>query len=693
MSYFARSETRPRWHWHVFVLSPDGGGGLSSEEEKHLHQVRPVVPQVSPEFVPGEWEVLPAADGHTHQLEPLSGKGLEPENKKAQEVYSECLRLFQAEIENETECRKDAQEAEDFYRGKQWKDGDRRQLKKDKRACLTINKCEALVDSVSGSMRQNQMDWKCRPIEGSDQASADLATMVLKAIATWNNFPEEETEVCDDQIISGRGCFHLFPEKTPNGGNQLTLEWWPNTDVYLGQHMRKDLRDCEHMSKARWFSSAEVRYLYPEKAGSLPTTWTGPEDFAGGEIVKPNPGQAYSSDRMSPDTRNMTASLMMDNASKSLRVVEQWRREYRKTPVITDAEGVVSSWSRWDADEVSRAKRIPGITVDWVMRQQMRKTTFTAGTILEDEYPDQPEGVEFPITPVFGHFRRGKWWGKLESAKDPQRDLNKRFSQTHDVFNKMAGYGWFTSRDMFSTDEEFERFKQVSSQSGWVVELQDATRKPVREDGVKVPAELITGIQTARDTFDEVTAWSTKWINAGADMSGDAVAERQRSALLPNEYLFSNLRGAKRRLGRSILAWVQHLFTAEQIARLVMSSDAWQGGKIGQQTVEEFTFEDIVRMLSTKDLTKFDVEVSEDTWSPTVRMSNFRMWSKIPNTPMEMLVEMSDLPNKKRFTELLTAQQQAAKAEQDRKMQMELGKTVIAKGADPAAVMNPGGQK
>jgi len=677
---FARTN-RLMDHWHVARVDMIAGRGLTSEDGKHRHELMlrgggGGSPDGS--FRPQDWVVMPAPDGHAHFLEPLVGEEEQPGEKA---TYGECLEVFQHELDNEDDNLKDAREAEDFYRGKQWCEADRVKLEAEDRAVITINRCESLVDSLSGTMRQNRIDWKCRPMEAGDTRMADLATLILKAVSIDNQLESEEVDICEDKIIGGRGAFQLIPSKDEFGRKKLLIEWFPRDDYFCGKHLRRDLRDCEDMSKARWYSPAKLRQEFPEFADDIPDSWDGPE----AAMTEGNPREdKYAFGKTEK-------ALLWDTGGKRIRVVEMWRKEFTKTPVIKDEQTGEAFPGPWTSASARKAARVPGTVVDWVPVVRMRQTIFTAGKILKDGYPRIPAGVTFPLYVSYGHKRLGRWWGKLQAAKDPQRNINKRESQLTDILARMAGYGWYITRDMFDSDGEFEAFKQNVAKAGWIATLLDINRKPVREEGSKVPTEVISGLTTAGDAFNTVTAWSMAWISGSGEMSGDSVAERQKNALLPNEFLFDNLKHTKIRLGKAVLAWVQQEMTPEDIARLVVNSGARDQAKIDGRPATDFSEQDIIALLQNKDLTRYDVIVSDEAWSPTTRMSNFRQWAKIPNVPLRALIEMSDIPNKERMLEILDQQEKAQAAAEQAKSQMEIGKTLIAKGIDPRSMPAGGG--
>jgi hypothetical protein len=110
------------------------------------------------------------------------------------------------------------------------------------------------------------------------------------------------------------------------------------------------------------------------------------------------------------------------------------------------------------------------------------------------------------------------------------------------------------------------------------------------------------------------------------------------------------------------------------------------------QDSSEFTDEEIFELLQTSDLDAYDVEVTESSWSPSMRMSTFMLLSELAKTgqpiPPEALFEFADMPEEVRQKILgMMQQQQSGMAEAEQaKADAEIQKTLIAQGQIPPEV-------
>lgn len=677
-------------HFHLVMIDPVTMGGVTSEDQKHRHtavnqmQAMPTVdpmtgaPLPPPPFRMEDWVIAPdPMDGHTHEI-----RGLEADTKTGEdkdETSAECVKLFLTCIDRETESRQREDESEAFYMGDQWDESTRLKLMEKDRAAVTINHCEGVVDDLVGYLRQNRRDFMVLPTEGTDQKAADLWTQVLKIIAGNAGMDAEEDMGFEDLVVMGREVYKVYP--TFDGADpEIAIERTIPRDVYFGYHERPDMKDCHVMIQARWMSGYEVKELWPEVADEVDGM-----RMLVDEPIDPEEGAGTS-------TRN---PALFDAARKEIRVYEIWRKEFGRKPLLRFADGSVIDGLMWRSAEAAKARTLPDVEVEWKPAVKYRKTTMAGTLVLEDEYPEIPQGVDGMIFGTYAKYRRNRWWGKLEAGKDPQREINKRHSQSIDVLNKVAPYGYFYDKRTFPNEQAKDKFKNDISSPGFMVEISDQNRPPKLAEGVKTPVELINGITNATEKFFSVLSHSRAWLNAPADVSGDALEERRRAGMTANEFLYDNHAKLKRRIGKAIIAWVQQLYSPERIARMVIGR-ANEDMQIDGQAATEFTMEDIISILENTDATKFDITVAESPWNPTARRANFQKWADLRKNgvpvPDDVIIDMADMPlaDRKKIKGSFNAQQQAQIQMQQDKMKMELGKTAIAKGVDPAAIAGQG---
>lgn len=679
-------------HSHIVYLNDETGVGLCSTELGHTHEIvfqPPTDPQldemgnqVAP-GAPGGWFVQPALDGHTHTIEDYSAKAAKKKEEDTQ-VLSDIRELFKTGRELEKDSVEKARESEKFYSGEHWDQVEKNRLESLSRAAVTINKIEKNVDQICGMQRQERTDIRFIPQEGGDQKVADLLNVTTKHILNRCFYPREESAAFEDSVIGGRGLLNIYVKFDNDLRGEIVVEKFPYLDVVFGPHEKLDLSDCEYLIKHRFFSKAKIKQLWPDKADDVD------KDFD--DYILDRESVQYSVDHYGKGTGFQTLGddVMVDIAKKEYRVLECWRKVYEKASVIANAqEDFYFNAYGWDSKDLKSARTIPGFFVIENNITKFRVTKVAGNVVLSDEYPAELPVDDYFIIPIYAKKRGQKFWGKVEAAKDPQKYVNKQYSLTLDIGNKMSAYGWFIDSTTFP-DNEKEKFKRLASSPGFVVEVTDTNRPPQQVQGVKFPSELINLMEVGKNEITE----SMNIINNpnGANESASLFIQRRNDKLLGSEYLFDNLSFAKQKLGRLLVKLIQKYYSPDRIVRIVRNANSKEPVELGGQPVDEFSDEDIQAMLNTTDLELYDVEITESTWSPSMRLSTFMLLSELARggqpIPPEALLEFADMPGETRnkLINMMAQQGQAQASAEQAKADAEIQKTLIAQGQIPPAV-------
>lgn len=695
--------TKDQKHSHVAFLDKATGTGQTSEDKGHSHRISyqqgqpeaidPATGQGMP-AIQGGLIFEPAIDGHSHRI---ASEIVPKEDKKAgkkTELVNECRALFKYAKELENDFRTRGEESEDFYFGKQWADDTKEKLEGEDRAALTFNEIEAKIDLLSGYQRQNRFDIKFFPVEEGDARISDILTIVSKNIDEQCNADYEETKVFEDEMIVGRGMFHTYIDYDDDIRGTIKVERFPWIDSWLGPHEKEDLSDCEHAHKGRWFSKAKAKQLYPDKADEL-QGWFDLFDT-------PKNTKGFATDNYEHPDSTSTGDIGADPdyinlAKKEIRVIETIRKEYDRVSVLANADlDVYFPAKGWKSEDIAAVKTIPGFASVPRNVTRFRVVTWAGNVLLDDTYNDLDD---FPLVPVYAKKRGKRIWGKIDSAKDPQREINKRRSQVTDILNKVATYGYFYDDQTFPDDKESKKFKTNAAKPGFVQKVTDINRKPIKEEGVKFPGELVNMITMDSQLMREILNINMEMQGVGnGTMSGVAIAEKKRSGMTGNEFLFDNLSLAKRRLGRLRIKMIQKVYTPERIIRILENRSQKQEVTVAGTPWADVDKEEIAHLLQDSDLAKYDVVVGESAYSPTQRLANFAMFMEMAQRgvqlPPQLLIELSPLPevDKQKALQQQQAMMQAQQQEQQLKYQTEMDKTMIAKGMPPGGGM-PGGMQ
>jgi hypothetical protein len=605
----------------------------------------------------------------------------EPGKGEAEKV-GDLIGLFKTAREEESDSRKMAVESEKFYRGQQWAPEDKAALDKEKRAALTLNQIEPKIDLLSGYQRQNRSDLKYLPVEEGDQRVVDILNIVTKQIQDMNNFEFEETQVFDDMLIAGRGMFHIYVDYDSNPSGEIVMEQFPQADVYLGPHKRPDARDCEYLVKAQWFSEAKLNQMYPDKIDRISRDM-GSALMASDSSRQEKPDAYDAGFRQGEGASDIPVAVdsdLVDISKKEFLLLECWRKEYDKVPVAIVGGDPVSI-EGWDSQEIAGAKQLVKVVDRRI--DHLRVTVVAGTTLLSDEYSEE-YGNTFPVIPTYAKKRSDLYWGKVEGAKDPQREVNKRHSQLADILNKAAAYGWFYDSNTFPDLKTEQDFRDSAARPGFTLKVQDSTRPPNQVEGVRFPTEISNMEEVSSQMLREIMNINPELMGLdGRAESGIALIEKKRQGLIGNEFLFDNMNLSKKQIGKLLVRLIQKVYSPERILRVIQSKATRGEVNIGPQPFSQERVPEIMELLNTADLTKYDVAVSESAHSPTQRRANFVAWSEMASrgvpVPPEMLVQLSDLDEKDKVIAQIQQMMQQQQQMDERKLQVELQKTLIAR--------------
>lgn len=722
-------------HHHVIYLSEDTNTGQCtlnsnySDNYSHKHAVTwiapvapvPPTPPTPPQMDPNTGQMMPGnpgspgqegqdgywqveeAEGHTHEIEEYEKRvrkdvvkdpSAENEAQKTKptdtEIVSEVIRQYRGCAQWEADAIARGHESYGFYHGKgQWTDEQREDLKKQDRACLTINEIAPAIRTLLSYQMEQRTDWKFRPVEGGDQRVGELADIVVKNITYKCGYDREETRAFKDAVIPGRGVLNISYDTSRSLRGDIFIDRLKWDDVLFGPHEREDADDCEVVCNIKWYSLERLKSEWGKKAKDIQRDWDSLSDGTGTHTT-------YADDQYKHAKKDATLSPDIINLDKKeLKLIECWRKYWKESTVVTYIpDEYVENITGWDEEDIKVLNTLDGASVVTKSLGYVRRTSVAGSTLLEDESPADIPPVEgrqdyFPFVPIYCEKDDRDWWGIVEIAKDPQRELNKRHSQTIDIVNKVATYGHFYDEQTFLEPADKERWLKNSAKPGFNQKVADANRPPKQTEGVKFPSELVQLVQLSSQKI-------TSLLNVvaqpyGANESGSALLQKQKLKLAGNEFLFENLTNARRREAKIILAYVQKYYTPERIYRLIQNSADVDKARIGGRPAAEYSEEEINRLLENQDLTSLDLVIDETQWSPTIRLANSLIMTEMAKNgmvPPEVPIEMNDtIPRsvKDKVIQAINDQKAAAKAEADQKMKMEIGKTLIAKNGNQQA--------
>ena len=674
MARFLRTTDNNK-HWHLVYIDPDANVFTTSEDKDHTHEVTLYADPLTNE----PRLAISEAGDPLHSHDPLPLKQVlptKPPKTDDAEVLKEAINLFKHAVNIEESSRANAYESVLFFKGEQWTKQEKEELNRKARAAQVYNYTQAFVDSLSGLARQNRLDPRAFPMEGSDDGIADIATIVLTWIAKRSNLPQQEIRVFEDEIVPGRGLFHIDITQRNNPLGDVVIERFPWADGYFGAHHELDASDATHCHKAKWISYMDAQARFPHIKDKLDEQLANDEEP---EADADNP----TFERMLECDKEL-----LDKPHRRLRIIEHEIKETRTAYFIAPQTGTPTEV---DAQTFRKAETIPGLNMMEFPKERIRIVVTVGSLLVKNYYPDRPYDG-FSLVPVYAYkFDDNDWAGKVEAMKDAQREINKRGSQAIDIVNRMLGQGYVYDDETFTDDRDRDRFIQSGGKPGTVLKVASTERPPVPLERPQFPVELLRLHQQNVDIMQAVTNIPPAMAGAGTGYeSGQALNLQRTSGMVGNERVFDNFILSKQTVFRKVFRLVQKFYSKERIARLVLSAASdptrMENARIGQNEIpmqrtpeqDAELMQHIVQMLDTADLSEYDITIGEQPLSPTAREAQFRLWMEAQNhgfqVPPGMLMELSSLPNKGKWAREMQAMQQAQMQMEQQKFAAEMAK-------------------
>jgi hypothetical protein len=696
----ATKEGKGRGSHDHFAYINKRGSGSTSTDSKHSHQIvfEPATQATFDEFgaqvseaVAASPRIIAAEDGHTHEIVPVSMIldelfEIKSDEKSERESVNRVDALYREADALEDESRKKGDEAEEFYRGEQWDVSKKRQLEGENRAALTINEVAPKIDLLSGLQRQARQDITFFPVEGGDAKVSEILNIIVKNLLNQTSYHYHETNAFIDGLVAGRGILHIMLDRDENILGDIRVFKLPWDSVFFGPHDEYDLSDCDYAVVEREVSLSKAQEMYPKHADEFY------EVAEGDEETKTTPHHRYEGRQYEEAAKRGEGSPNVGNTNfteisrKSVIIHECYQKVYKQFHVVfNQADDFFERLEGYTDADINSIKTIPGIEVIPRTKHKIRKTITSGKALLDDDYPDLPAEV-LPFFPIYAYKLGNNFHGKIEAAKDPQREINKRHSQAIDIVNRMSSSIWFYDDETFENASDEGSFRENSAKAGLVQKIRNILKPPQRADVFPFPTALVNLIAMDSEMIRDVMNVNQESLGQQSNAeSGIAITQRQRSSLMGNEFLYDNLRFTKRRLAKTFVAYLQEYFTPDRLVRILQTQEKQkiQGQPVGGLRPDDI--EAIRKLLTDLDITKYDVEVGESAHTPTARMANFLIFADLRGKgipiPEEVLIEFSEAPNKEEIIQQIQAVRQAQQQQEDKKLQVEIDKTLIAQQA------------
>lgn len=590
------------------------------------------------------------------------------------EKIVELQSWFKLSEDQQNPWRTQGQEDLEFYLGKQWKAADKEILSRQKRPALTFNHIRPLINLISGYQRQNRQDIKVYNKKGGTREVAEILTAIIKHSNDYSLGDFETSIAFLLGIISAKAYLGVtldYDDDPYNG--ELRIENTSPFQVYPDPYSeRYDFSDASFIFKTVWLPRKKIELIYPDKKEELESMEVDTEDKV--SITEAEP-------------RHETYAT---GSGKTISEIDKWKyrvkqcfwREYETQTFIYDLYNGVAKRTDLNNEQLKRLlARAPNFRKIKKVTPKMRLSTYVGSLLLEDMEPyvnrrRKQYGLKrFPIVPFYPYWIEGTHTSVVTPLKDPQQEINKRYSQMLHHLNQSANSGWIGDPQAVVNWEELE---EMGTKPGVTIKLKPG--KQYGKDVTKIdPSVLSEGhlilMKEGGNQVKVVSGVNTDLLGMTPEKheSGFAMQLRQRQGLVSLEPILDNFRITKQLLGRVLIEMIQKsgAYSKEEVIRIVIDNEEKEY-KINQKRMFG-----IGRALNDLTVGTYDCTVGQAPSSPTARMARFyslieAVKAGIP-IPPTTIIKSSDIPEKEEVLQGIAkqeeAQQEAAQAEQGMKQE------------------------
>ena len=594
----------------------------------------------------------------------------------------EKLRRWRSEFQQDFQSFKTWQdrkkEWERFYDGDQLSSEEKLALKDRGQPEVVINLIKPRVDGVIGDFLGNRVMMRARDRGSNDFDSAKFVTEALRYIEDQNRFDEKEAKVAEDLFIGGVGWYKAtleFDFLEP----EIRISHRPNDDIVVDRRCRRtDLRDAKRLYETIWVESEDLIELYPQHADAIRQAAERDREawVADGAVLREYLGDNYAkTDNASPDT-GWDFETFLDPGRKRIRLINVWERVTKRVEFAfhPDLPQNVVEITDFGRDEISALKQnFPGVQMFARTKWELNSGIFICNKILEEKENVRPHDSEgrFPFARAIGHVEHSDVqipYGMVKQYVDAQKEYNKRRSKLLHKSNTnriLAEEGAFLKNDI-------ERIRKEASRPDGVVIYKSG--KQLNIDSGKPEQTDVFLLQLAQSEI-EASGASREFIGTEDKvMSGRAINLRQIHGQKMLRPFYAALRSARRDLFSIVLDEIQQYWTSEKLVKI--TDDVGAKSIVFNQRVA--MQDGSVGILNNLRLGKYDIKIDEDIETPNLRAEKFAQVAQLGEVavkagepfPLEMLIKVSDLPNKDEWLQAIQVRRQQQAALMQMQMQM-----------------------
>jgi hypothetical protein len=449
---------------------------------------------------------------------------------------------------------------------------------------------------------------------------------------------------------------------------------------------KRDLSDASYVVWDRWFSLEDFSIKYPKFSQKAQEAfqydvWPTYQLI---DNLTPESGEFLNHDiNDESDYSDPLDVAYFDSKKRQIRVAHMEYWKYKTKYHVYDPQSgklnpIETPWAQFKKEY---KKTFPGrkLRYETSTVKEVWWVQFCGAEVLyHGKAPIDYPGFSLVPCFLFGDVsrRKGYHYGIVELMKDPQREINKRTSQTLNLFNQQVQPGVYAEARAFANIDQAE---QSLKESGSMTLLQDGaiSQKRFMERSVPTfPSAVLQMGEYAREMIRHISGINPDLLgmNDKRQEAGIVVQLRQQQGMAILKPVFKAYNVMREEILKRLVAIVMTHMPSQQILKIM--------GEPGRYTLDEGIIVDTVTGLSAniRDASNasYDIDTEPETASMTqnaLELATFMEMNQngIPVDPTVM-INKTNIPisEKLGWIDYINAQQQAGAEQVQAEMDMKI---------------------
>jgi hypothetical protein len=582
-----------------------------------------------------------------------------------------------------------------FRDGFQWTSEEKQILEEELRPVLTMNLTKSSCDLIMGMNEDTKIVFRSSPAEPGDAFLAEVLNDITEWINERFNFGEEEDAALESAVISGRGFVAIDFLPDPQRFGEIVMKEMnvPVNEVHFDPAARRQgYDDASYFVWDRWLTRADFGMRWPkiskQKLDELVQSASSPWEAMGNVSAADQPANAFD---MPHDTdhqydQDYDQALdydFYDRSRNMIRVVhlEYWdtfQRYFVFNPEIGDfVEAEVKPTKQQKLDFIDEFGE--EMTVETMTDKKVKWLIFAGDRILYDD--DSPLPYKgFSVVPVLAYRdvsqRTANHFGIVRLMKDPQKEVNKRWSQTLNMLNQQVQTGVYAETDAFVDKRQAEQSLKEPGSITWVNNGALSAGKLKEREIPRFPDAPMQMEQFSQEIIKKITGINPDLLgqDRGRQEPGVVVKLRQQQGMTLLKPLFNNFNKAKKSLYKRQLAIVMAYMPDAQILRILGQNERYEIDKesgVITDNATGFTAE----LRDVRNL-EYNITSEEAPGQMSKRMAELTALLEMSQTlpvPPKQIIEKMDISasDKAQWLEYIDSQQQGEQDAQEQEIAQE----------------------